>query len=89
MLKTALLLLIFNALVDFLIGFGGALGTAMVATENGAMPSWSAIIIAALTGLTAAMRTIQPVLKSMLQEYLDKLGSSSTASAVVSAASKT
>ena len=88
MLKTALLLLAISTMVDFLLGFGGALGTAMVATGNGALPSWSAVIIAGLTGLAASMRTLQPVLKSMLLDYGIKVNGAET-NAVIKAAAKT
>jgi hypothetical protein len=88
MMKTALLLLSIYAMSDFLMGFGGAIGTAMLATENGAFPSWSAVIAAAVTGMMASLRTLMPILKSMLQEYGIKVNGADT-SAVVKAAAKT
>ena len=88
MMKTALLLLSIYVLADFLMGFGGAIGTAMLATQAGELPSWGAVIAAIVTGMMAALRTLTPILKSMLQEYGVKVNGADT-SAVVKAAAKT
>lgn len=86
MTKTAIIVLLISTGVDFLMGFSGALTTAMLATENGALPNWPALVFACLTGLTASAKSIQPVLKAMLHDF--GLQVNGEASAVVKAAAK-
>lgn len=88
MVKTALLLLAISTAVNFLVGFAGALMAAMVATGDGALPNWAALIIAFCTGTLNSLQSLQPILKQMLVDYGIKVNGAET-SAVVKAAAKT
>lgn len=56
--------LVISAFTDFIINAGTALGTAMVAQGNAAIPSTAVIILACIGGLVAAARTVQQALKT-------------------------
>ena len=84
--KTALLLLSISAFVDFIMGFSASLTASMLATGNGALPNWSALVVSALGGFTASARSLQPVLKSLLQDHGLKVNGET--SAIVNAATK-
>lgn len=84
--KTAILVLALYSGLEFLAGFTGALTTAMLATETGALPNWPSLIFAVLTGVAATVKTLLPVLKAILADFGVKMDGD--ASAVVKAAAK-
>lgn len=53
-------------LTDFIISAGGAITTAMVASDNTAVPSVAVCIFAIVTGLVAASRRVQALLQPSL-----------------------
>ena len=86
MTKTAVLLLAISAGVDFLMAFSAALTASILASEWGALPNWSSLVVAGLGGITAAARSLQPVLKQLLVDHGIQMNGD--VSAVVKAASK-
>lgn len=69
--KAAWIILLISAGTDLLINTGSALGAAMVATGNASVPSKAVIILAIITGVVAAARTIQQALKSEIKNTND------------------
>ena len=58
------LTLIVSAMTDFVIGAGGCLTTAMVATGSTTMPTAPVMIFAIVTGAVTAARRVQALLQS-------------------------
>lgn len=63
-MKVAWAILIISALTDFIINAGGALVAAMVATGSAVMPSNAVLLLALISGVVSASRTIQQALKA-------------------------
>ena len=55
------LTVIVSAITDFVIGAGGCLTTAMIATGSATMPSTPVIVFAAVTGAVTAARRVQAI----------------------------
>lgn len=86
MTKTAILVLAIAVGVEFLQQFATGLIAAMMATGDGALPNWAALIVAVMGGLLASGKFLMPILKAMLVDYGVKMnGETSPVSRAVSA----
>jgi len=65
-MKTAWVVLTISAGTDFVISFGTALSTAMVAADQVKLPNEAVWLLATIGGLVAGARTVQQALKATL-----------------------
>ena len=75
-MATAWTVLTISAITDFVISWGGAIMAAMVATGSAEMPSRAVMLLAVITGLVAAARTVQQALKATPQMLQNSKGGS-------------
>lgn len=86
MTKTALLTLGIYCAAEFFGVFLGGLSVAMTASGAAELPNWTSLTLVVLTALMAPLKTLMPILKSLLVDFGVRMNGD--ASAVVKAVAK-